>query len=102
MARRSATLPIRPLSAKDDKPLVAVFDASIGTPLTVRIAAAHRCHTAWSRSRPWFAVAPEVAARIVARSADGDSPVAIGRDLHLTLLEVREVLRAAELDRRSR
>lgn len=41
-------------------------------------------------------VAPEVAARIVARRAAGDLPVDIGHDLHLTPLEVRDVLRAAD------
>lgn len=47
---------------------------------------------------PRVAVAPEVAARIVARSAAGKSAVAIGGELHMTLFEVRDVLRAADHD----
>lgn len=39
-------------------------------------------------------VAPEVAAGIVTRRAAGESVADIGRDLHMTPLEVRDVLRA--------
>ena len=41
-------------------------------------------------------VAPEVAARVVARRAAGELPAEIARELHLTPLEVGDVLRAAE------
>ena len=41
-------------------------------------------------------VAPEVAERIMARRAAGELPTAISRDLHMTPVEVLNVLRAAE------
>lgn len=40
--------------------------------------------------------APEVAARVVARRAAGELPADIARELHMTPLEVGDVLRAAE------
>lgn len=43
-------------------------------------------------------VAPEVATRIIARHAAGDSVAMIGRDLHLTLSEVTAVVRAAAME----
>jgi hypothetical protein len=48
------------------------------------------------RSQTWpVMVAPEVAVRIMLRHAAGDSAARIGRELHLTLLEVTAVIRAA-------
>lgn len=41
-------------------------------------------------------VAPEVAKRIVARRAAGEHITDISRDLHMTAVEVLNVLRAAE------
>jgi predicted transcriptional regulator len=49
-----------------------------------------------ANTRSGAVVAPEVAARIMARRAAGELLADIGRDLHLTRLEVVDVLRAAE------